>query len=62
MSIERLKADKEAASLREDVQRLTELKKFLSTSNNLANRARAQEVEEQLERIRQRLTQLDQVT
>lgn len=62
MSIERLKADKEAASLNEDVQRLTELKTFLSTSNNPGNRTRVKEIEEQLERIRQRLAQLDQIT
>jgi hypothetical protein len=62
MSIERLKADKEGASLKEDVQRLTELKTFLSTSNNPGNRTRVKEIEEQLERIRQRLAQLDQIT
>jgi hypothetical protein len=61
MSIERLKADKEAASLNEDVQRLTELKTFLSTSNNPGNRTRVKEIEEQLDRINQRLAQLEKI-
>lgn len=61
MSIERLKADKEAASLKEDVQRLTELKKFLSTGNNPGNRTRVKEIEEQLARIQLRLEHLEQI-
>jgi len=62
MSIERLKADKEAASLREDVQRLTELKKFLSTGNNAGNQKRIEEITEELNRIEMRLATLARVT
>lgn len=60
--MERLKADKEAAQLRDDLKRLTELKQFLSSSNNSGNRTRMTEIEEQLVRINQRLAQLDQIT
>jgi len=58
MSIERLKADIEAASLREDVQRLTDLMEFLSTGNNPRNSTRREEISEQLKRIEARLAEL----
>ncbi len=62
MSIERLKADKEAARLKGDHKRLTELRQFLSTSNNPRDRARVEEIGEQLQRIEQRLHELDLIT
>ena len=58
MSIERLKADKEAASLRENAERLKELQQYLSTSNNAGNRKRIEEIEEELKRIDIRMAQL----
>jgi len=61
MSIERLKADKEAASLKDDARRLGELQQFLSTSNNPGNRKRAEEVAEELKRIARRLAELERV-
>jgi len=62
MSVERLKADKEAARLKQDQIRLTDLRAFLSTSNNPKDRARMQEIDEQLRRIEDRLRQLDLIT
>jgi homoaconitase/3-isopropylmalate dehydratase large subunit len=62
MSIQRLKADKEAASLKENAQRLTELKEFLATGNNPGNRKRVEEVTEELKRIEQRLAELENIT
>jgi hypothetical protein len=62
MSIERLKADKEAARLKEDQTRLTELREFLSTSNNPRDRTRMEEISDQLQRIEGRLQQLDLIT
>ena len=62
MSIERLKADKEAASLRENAERLTELQQYLSTSNNAGNRKRIEEIQEELKRIEARIAQLATIT
>ena len=59
MSIERLKADIEAAQLKEDLKRLRELKTFLSSSNNPKDRTRIEDIQEQLQRIEKRLQQLD---
>jgi hypothetical protein len=59
MSVERLKADKEADQLKQDQKRLTELRQFLSTSNNQRDRTRIEEIDEQLKRIEERLQQLD---
>jgi hypothetical protein len=61
MTIDRLKADKEAASLKENAERLNELRQYLSTSNNAGNRKRIEEIEEELKRIEVRLAQLDAV-
>jgi hypothetical protein len=58
MSIERLKAEKEAASLKENAHRLTELQAYLSGSNNAGNRKRIEEITEELKRIEARLAQL----
>lgn len=62
MSIERLKADKETASLKANADRLTELRQYLSTSTNAGNRRRIEEIDEELKRINARLAQLEQVT
>ena len=62
MSIERLKADKEAASLRENAERLNELQQYLSTSNNAGNRKRIEEIQEELKRIEARIAQLATIT
>jgi hypothetical protein len=62
MSHERLKADKEVASLAKDVQRITELRNFLALTNNSGNNKRVQELDEELKRINKRLAELERVT
>ena len=61
MSIERLKAEIEAASLKENVDRLAELRQYLSTSNNTGNLRRIEEIDYELGRIHARLTELENV-
>ena len=61
MSIERLKAEIEAASLKENAGRLTELQNYLSQSNNAGNRRRMEEIREELKRIETRLAHLGTV-
>jgi hypothetical protein len=48
----------EIASLERDVQRLTELKEFLSHSPNPGNRRRIAEIDEELKRIEKRLAEV----
>lgn len=61
VSITRLKADLESASLQKDARRLTELREFLATSSNNGNRKRMDEVSEELKRIEKRLAELAEV-
>jgi hypothetical protein len=59
MSVKRLIAQKESTSLKEDAQRLTELKDFLSIGNNPGNRKRIEELTEELKRIEKRLAEVE---
>jgi|HubBroStandDraft_6_1064221.scaffolds.fasta_scaffold1203655_2 hypothetical protein len=53
-----LGAPAEITSLKHDLQRLNELKKFLAASNNPGNRRRIAEIDEELKRIEKRLAEL----
>jgi hypothetical protein len=59
MSVKRLIAQKESTSLKEDAQRLTELRDFLSAGNNYGNRKRIEEITEELKRIEKRLAEVE---
>jgi hypothetical protein len=61
MSVERLKAEKEMAALKEDAARLTDLKNFLSVNSNPGNRKRVEEITEELKRIESRITVLQRI-
>jgi hypothetical protein len=61
MSVKLFIAQKQAASLKEDAQRLTELQTFLFTNNQPGNRKRIEEISEELKRIEKQLADLDKV-
>ena len=61
MSVKLLVAQKRAASLKDDAQRLTELRIFLSTGNLPGNRKRVEEVTEELRRIEKQLLELENI-
>ena len=60
-SSQRLKADREAVSLRQDRQRLFELQQFLAQTDNAPHRRRIDELLQQLQRIEKRLAELAEV-